>query len=409
MFDIDKWQEILSTIQKNRLRTFLTGFSVAWGIFILIILLGSGNGLKNGAEKQFLADASNAVWLQGGVTSLPYKGMQPGRRIFLKNEDLNYLKQNIKGIEYITANWDVRNVQTINYKKEKGSFLVRSCYQDHDKLEVAKTIQGRFLNKTDIDEFRKVAVIGVPVKNALFKDEDPIGKYIQIIGIPFKVIGVFTDEGQPDNDRMYIPISTAQRAFNGRDRCDVIWFSTGSAPLHDSNRMMEEAKAYLHMKHSVEPTDTRGLFIFNNNENYKNVMDMLNGIKFFVWIIGIGTIIAGIVGVSNIMMIVVKERTKEIGIRKAIGATPFSIISLIIQESILITSFAGYIGLVLGVIVIESAKKVMPPSDFFRNPDVDINIAITATILLVIAGAIAGLVPAVKAARIKPIVALREE
>jgi putative ABC transport system permease protein len=409
MFDLDKWQEIFSTIRKNKLRTFLTGFSVAWGIFMLMILLGAGQGLKNGVEHQFLSDASNAIWIQGGVTSLPYKGMQPGRRINLKNEDFEYIKRNIPGIEYITCNYDPRNIKTVNYKNEKGSFFVRSCHYDHDKLEIANMIKGRFINETDINELRKVAVIGVPVQKALFKDEDPIGKYIDLNGSPYKVIGVFTDEGQQDNDRLYIPVSTAQRAYNGRDKLEVIWFRTGNANLIESNRMMETAKSYLSAKYMYDPEDRRAMFVFNNNENYQNVMNMLNGITVFVWIIGIGTIIAGIVGVSNIMMIVVKERTKEIGIRKALGATPFSIISLVIQESILITSFAGYIGLVLGVGVLELANKYMPPSDFFRNPDVKFDLAITATIILVIAGTCAGLVPAIKAASIKPIEALRDE
>lgn len=409
MFDLDKWQEIFSTIQKNRLRTFLTGFSVAWGIFILIVLLGSGQGLKNGAEHQFLADASNAIWIQGGETSIPYQGMQMGRRIRLKNEDYEYIKKNIPGIEYITVARDVPNIKSINYKNEKGSFLVRACEKDHDKLEKCNIIIGRFLNAIDIEEARKVAVIGKPVKEALFKDEDPIGKYIDVTGVPFKVIGVFTDEGRQDNDRMYIPISTMQKTYNGKDFVDVIWYSTGKSTLAQSKRMLEESKSYIYSKYKIAPEDERALFAFDNNENYKNVMNMLNGIKFFVGIIGIGTIIAGIVGVSNIMMIVVKERTKEIGVRKAIGATPFSIVSLVIQESVLITGFAGYIGLVLGVVTTELAKKFMPPSDFFRNPEVDLGIAISATMFLIFAGAVAGFVPALKAARIKPIEALRDE
>lgn len=409
MFDIDKWQEIFSTIQKNRLRTFLTGFSVAWGIFILIVLLGSGQGLKNGAEHQFLSDASNAIWIQGGVTSTPYQGMQAGRIIKLKNEDYKYIQNNIPGIEFMTVAKDVPNVKSINYKNEKGSFLVRACEKDHDKLEKCDIIKGRFINAIDIDEARKVAVIGKPVQEALFKEEDPIGKYIDVTGIPYKIIGVFKDEGRQDNDRLYIPITTMQKSYNAKDYVDVIWFSTGKASIAQSSRMLEEAKAYIYTKYKIDPTDERALFAFDNNENYKQIMDLLNGIKFFVGIIGIGTIFAGIVGVSNIMMIVVKERTKEIGVRKAIGATPFSIVSLVIQESILITGFAGYVGLVLGVVTTELAKKFMPPSDFFRNPEVDLSLAIGATLFLVFTGALAGFFPALKAARIKPIEALRDE
>lgn len=409
MFDVDKWQEIFSTIQKNRLRTFLTGFSVAWGIFILIVLLGSGQGLKNGAEHQFLSDASNAIWIQGGVTSTPYQGMQAGRTIRLKNEDYKYIQKYIPGIEFMTVAMDVPKVKSINYKNEKGSFLVRACEKDHDKLEKCDIISGRFINQIDIDEARKVAVIGRPVKESLFKEEDPIGKYIDVTGIPYKIIGVFKDEGRQDNDRLYIPITTMQKSYNAKDYVDVIWFSTGKASIAQSSRMLEEAKTYIYTKYKIDPSDERALFAFDNNENYKQIMDLLNGIKFFVGIIGIGTIFAGIVGVSNIMMIVVKERTKEIGVRKAIGATPFSIVSLVIQESILITGFAGYVGLVLGVVTTELAKKFMPPSDFFRNPEVDLSLAIGATLFLVFTGALAGFFPALKAARIKPIEALRDE
>jgi putative ABC transport system permease protein len=200
-----------------------------------------------------------------------------------------------------------------------------------------------------------------------------------------------------------------QKSYNGKDYVDVIWFSTGNASLLQSKRMLEDSKAYIYSKYKIDPTDERAFVAFDNNENYKQIMDLLNGIKFFVGIIGVGTIIAGIVGVSNIMMIVVKERTKEIGVRKAIGATPYSIVSLVIQESILITGFAGYVGLVLGVVVTELAKKFMPPSDFFRNPEIDLSVAIGATLFLIFAGAVAGFVPALKAARIKPIEALRDE
>jgi putative ABC transport system permease protein len=286
---------------------------------------------------------------------------------------------------------------------------VRSCQTDHDKLEKCNMISGRFLNDMDIKEARKVAVIGKPVQDALFKEEDPIGKYVDVSGILYKVIGVFKDEGRQDNDRLYIPISTMQKSYNGKDYVDVIWFSTGNASLLQSKRMLEDSKAYIYSKYKIDPTDERAFVAFDNNENYKQIMDLLNGIKFFVGIIGVGTIIAGIVGVSNIMMIVVKERTKEIGVRKAIGATPYSIVSLVIQESILITGFAGYVGLVLGVVVTELAKKFMPPSDFFRNPEIDLSVAIGATLFLIFAGAVAGFVPALKAARIKPIEALRDE
>lgn len=409
MFDSDKWQEILSTIRKNRLRTFLTAFSVAWGIFILIILLGAGTGLQNGAKAQFERDASNAIWIDGGVTSLPYRGMKPGRTIQFTNDDYDLIKNKIDGVDKITSSYDGRSEKVLTYKNERITFTVRSCMPDHNYLENAKMISGRFINNTDIAECRKVCAIGTPVKDALFKNEDPIGKYINAEGIPYRVVGVFTDPGRGDMNRIYIPLSTAQRAYNGKKNVNVIWVSTGKASLEKSREMASQITSMLSNKYQFDPKDYRAAMISNNNEEFKRIMDMLDGIKLFVWIIGIGTIIAGVVGVSNIMMIVVKERTKEIGVRKALGATPYSIVSLIIQESILITGVAGYIGLTVGVFLLEGFNQLMPEgSDFFKNPEVDLNIAISATILLIIAGALAGLIPAIKAARIQPVVALRD-
>jgi putative ABC transport system permease protein len=410
MFDLDKWQEIFSTIRKNKLRTFLTAFSVAWGIFILIVLLGAGKGLRNGAEGQFVRDAMNSIWVEGGQTSMAYKGMKPGRAIQLKNEDFDAIKNKIAGIDKITASYDARfSSKILSYKKEHGSFGTRSCKPDHSYLENATMVSGRFINDIDISEYRKVCAIGMPVQEALFKKENPIGKYIDVEGIAYKVVGVFTDPGRGDMTRIYIPISTAQRAYNGKNDLSVIWASTGSLPIEKSKEMTEEIKVMLAKKYQFDVNDRRAMQVYNNNEEYKRIMSMLDGIKIFVWIIGIGTIIAGVVGVSNIMMIVVKERTKEIGVRKALGATPLSIVSLIMQESILITAVAGYVGLAIGVFLLEGFNKLMPEgSDFFKNPGVDFGVAISATVVLIIAGALAGFVPAVRAARIQPVIALRD-
>jgi putative ABC transport system permease protein len=409
MFNKEVWSEILSTIRANRLRTFLTAFSVAWGIFMLIVLLGSGQGLRNGAENQFQSDAVNSIWINGGVTSKAHDGFQPGRTIQLRNEDYAMIQRQNPSISEITASYDGRNIRTLNYKKETGAFTVRSCMPDHDYLENCKMEKGRFVNNNDITSYRKVCAIGKPVEEALFGKENPIGKYINVDGIPFKVIGQFTDPGRGDNDRIYIPISTAQKAFNGQDKMSVIWLSTGSMSVEDGNKMVTNIRKYLANKYNFDPEDNQAANVWNNSVEYVRIMDMLGNIRIFIWVIGIGTLIAGIVGVSNIMMIAVKERTKEIGVRKAIGANPNSIISMIIQESVLITAVAGYVGLMFGVLVLEGAKKFMPPSDFFRNPEVDLGVALSAIILLVFAGAIAGLIPALRAARIEPIAALRDE
>jgi putative ABC transport system permease protein len=408
LFNREIWNEIFATISANRLRTFLTAFSVAWGIFILIILLGAGQGLRNGAQKQFESDAVNSIWINGGTTSIAYAGFQPGREIELNNEDYN--STHIKSPENkITAASVGEGNKTLVYKNKNGSFFTRSCMPDHDYLENCKIVEGRFVNNNDIDQVRKVAVIGLPVQEALFVNENPIGKYISVDGIPFKVIGTFTDPGRGDNDRIYIPVSTMQRAFNGQNKLNVIWLSTGDATIEAGNSLADEIKNELARKYQFDPNDANAINVYNNSVEYERIMNMLNGIKLFVWIIGIGTLIAGIVGVSNIMMIAVKERTKEIGVRKAIGATPSSIIGMIIMESVLITSVAGYLGLMAGVGILELAKKFMPPSDFFLNPEVNFNIAIAATVLLIIAGGCAGLFPALRAAHINPVIALRDE
>jgi putative ABC transport system permease protein len=408
LFNREIWNEIFATISANRLRTFLTAFSVAWGIFILIILLGAGQGLRNGAQKQFESDAVNSIWINGGTTSIAYAGFQPGREIELNNEDYN--STHIKSPENkITAASVGEGNKTLVYKNKNGSFFTRSCMPDHDYLENCKIVEGRFVNNNDIDQVRKVAVIGLPVQEALFVNEKPIGKYISVDGIPFKVIGTFTDPGRGDNDRIYIPVSTMQRAFNGQNKLNVIWLSTGDATIEAGNSLADEIKNELARKYQFDPNDANAINVYNNSVEYERIMNMLNGIKLFVWIIGIGTLIAGIVGVSNIMMIAVKERTKEIGVRKAIGATPSSIIGMIIMESVLITSVAGYLGLMAGVGILELAKKFMPPSDFFLNPEVNFNIAIAATVLLIIAGGCAGLFPALRAAHINPVIALRDE
>ncbi|MDP2387201.1 MAG: ABC transporter permease [Bacteroidota bacterium] len=409
MFDRDNWQEIVETIKKNKLRTGLTAFSVAWGIFILIVLLGAGTGLRNGAQSQFGNDAANSIWIEGGTTSLPYKGMKPGRNIQLTNTDFNTLHTDVKDIEYASAVYNRRQNENITYKNEKGTFIIRSCMPEHVMLEKANIIKGRFINKYDIQECRKVCAIGLPVKETLFKDEDPIGKFINAGGTQYKVVGYFHDPGRGDNDRIYVPVSTAQKVYNGKDHVGNIWLSTKTTEPERTTQMEAEIRNTLSHKYNFDPKDLNAVGVFNNTIEYERVMNMLTGIKIFVLIIGILTLIAGMVGVSNIMMIIVKERTKEIGVRKAIGATPASIVGQIIQEAVFITSLSGYIGLVAGIGLIELVKMIGLEGDFFKNPDVDFGMAIWAIVILVIVGAVAGLIPAVKAARVEPVEALRTD
>jgi putative ABC transport system permease protein len=410
VFDLDKWQEIYSTISKNKLRTFLTGFSVAWGIFMLIILLGSGYGLENGVRKEFEGDAENTLWVNQGVSSIAYKGYKPGRAVQFTNEDYDQTKL-IDDVEYISGRFTIWENNTLSYKNEYGSFDIFCSHPGYGNVENIAPIKGRFLNDMDVEDFRKVTAIGKLVDEALFKGEDPLGKYIQVAGIPFKVVGVFDDPGgDRDLSRIYIPISTAQMVYNRGNRLGTMSMTVGDASVTRSNEMVEEIRNQLAQRHHFDPNDQRAVFIWNNVENYVKFMTLFANIRLFIWVIGIGTIIAGIVGVSNIMMIVVKERTKEIGIRKSMGATPGSIIALVLQESILITAFAGYIGLIAGVGLLELVAVNLPPdAGYFANPEVNINVALGATAILIFAGALAGFVPARKASSVKPVVALRDE
>lgn len=409
MFDLDKWQEIFSTIKKNRLRTFLTGFSVAWGIFMLIVLLGSGYGLENGVKREFEGDAVNYISINSGITSLPYQGMKAGRQIQFTNDDPTMLN-NIDFVDMTASRSYVFGSSTISYQNEYGSFDIFAISPEYEYVESLRLANGRYVNNYDIENFRKVVSLGKVVKEALFKQKDPVGEYVKINGVQFLVVGWFDDPGgDRDISRVYIPISTSQRVFNQGNIVRNISLIMQNTNIDESNKALDEAKMLLSSKYKFDPQDSRALFIFNSIENYQRFMDLFAGIRLFIWIIGIGTIIAGIVGVSNIMMIVVKDRTKEIGIRKSMGATPWSIISLILQESVLITAFAGYFGLVLGVGLLELVSKFLPSTDYFANPEIDFNIAIGATIILIISGAIAGFVPARKAAAVKPVEALRDE
>lgn len=409
MFDRDKWQEIFATMRRNKLRTVLTAFSVAWGIFILIILLAAGQGLRNGAESQFASDAVNSIWVDGGETSIAYAGYKPGRHIQLTNSDYYYIKDQVEGVDKVSAVFRGWETKILSYKKEHLGFTVRSCAPGHDYLERAKMVAGRFINEKDFYEFRKVCVIGIPVRDALFKGEDPINKYIDVGGTPYKVIGVFKDQGRGDNDRIYVPLLTTQKALGGADHVNVIWLGTGTVSLERSNAMVQEMRKHLAAKYHFDPADQNAVGIYNNNEGYKKIMGMLDGIKAFILVIGILTLMAGVVGVSNIMMIVVKERTREIGLRKALGATPASIVTLVLQESVFITFIAGYLGLLGGVAVIEAVRSFGLEGDFFRDPEVDLSIAIQALFTIILAGALAGLIPALRASKVEPIIALREE
>lgn len=411
MIGIDSWREILNTISKNKLRTFLTGFSVAWGIFMLILLLGAGNGLQNGVKNEFRDDAINSIWISSGQTSIPYKGMKPGRYVRLTNEDYEAIQREIKGVEHITSRFYIRGTVNVSYGAEHGSFNIRSVHPDHKYLEKTNVTKGRFINDLDIAEFRKSAAIGIEVEKALFKGTSGIGKYIKLNNIPFKVVGVFEDQGSEHEQQMiYLPISTAQKAFNGANSISQVMFTVGDATPAEAQTIADAVNTQLSSRHTFSPDDKRAVRINNNVERFQKIINLFAGIEAFVWVIGIFTLLAGLVGISNIMMITVKERTKEIGIRKAIGATPASIIAMILLEGLFITVIFGYIGLVAGIGLLEIVSTILPEGgEVFVNPEVDIRVAITALGVIIGAGLLAGFIPARKAAAIQPIRALRDE
>ena len=414
MFNIERWQEIFEAIAKNKLRTFLTGVSVASGIFILVILLGVGKGLQNGIAKQFENDADGVIWFWAGTTTKEYKGMNPGRRIQFRNSDYDLSVQKIGDeLDKKSANYSSWSASMV-YGKETGNYQFQGIYPDHFYIEKVNIIIGRFINENDLADKTKNAVIGHKVKRDLFKDKNPLGEQITINNVKFKVIGVFTDPGgEQEETRVYLPITTAQQVFGGSDKINNLAFTltkkeTYEEALASSIKITTKVKEMLKGKNAVAPDDESGIGVNSTIENVKQFYDLNLYISLFFWWVGICTIIAGVVGVSNIMLIIVNERTKEIGIRKALGASPISIIVMILHESIFITTIAGFVGLLSSLLLLELVGPNVK-SDYFLNPEVNFGVALTTLILLVFAGAMAGFFPAYRAAKIRPIVALRDE
>jgi len=409
MFDYDKWNEIYYSLKNNKLRAFLTGFSVGWGIFMLIILLGVGQGLQNGVEGQFSSDAVNSVWIGGGTTSMPYKGLKEGRDVQFKNQDYELINRDFPQVENVSARLNVWGGSSIIYKGEYATFDLKAVHPKHQFVENIEVIEGRFINEKDITDYRKSAVIGRLARDILFKDKNPIGEVVEINGINFQIVGVFKDARDQEMKRLYLPISVFQKLFSGNEDIGQI---SMTAPLQTQAQMdslEQDLRRKVAQIHQFNPNDQRAVWVWGNFEEYLQFMQLFGGIKAFIWIVGLLTIVAGIVGVSNIMLVVVKERTKEIGIRKAIGAPPSSIISLIVFESVVVTSIAGYLGMLPGVFLLELISKYVPAGDFFANPSVDFSVIMTAIIVLILAGVIASYLPARKAATIKPIEALNDE
>ena len=414
MFDIERWQEIFDTIRKNKLRTFLTGLSVASGIFILVILLGFGQGMRNGIEHEFKQDATTSVWAWPGVTSKEFKGLNPGRRIQFNNDNFETTASMFKEtVEYKSPRIFVRNI-TVNYGKESLVYSVQGVSSDFQFIEGPKMVEGRFINYQDETSTGKVAIIGNKIKKDVFTDVDtPVGEFIEISGIPFKIVGVFGEMQDREEERIYIPITTAQRVFNGGNRVNSLSYTLPEVENFDQAvaqavKFKDELRTYLQQAHIVAPDDNGAMNVWSAMEEAKRYYGITNSMKLFFWFVGGCTIIAGVVGVSNIMLIVVKERTREIGIRKALGAKPWSIVGMIMHESIFVTAISGFSGLIFSMTLLE----ILGPHvqiDYVVNPSVNFNVAFSTVLVLVFAGALAGLVPALRAARVQVIESLREE
>lgn len=414
MFNIERWQEIFEAIATNRLRTFLTGVSVASGIFILVILLGAGKGLQNGIEKQFERDAAGIIEVWSGTTTKEYKGLNPGRQIQFRNSDYSQAVQKFDDKLDLRASTYNFWGGAFSYGKESGSYQYRGVDPDYGAVENVVIVQGRFINASDLTNNEKVACIGMKIKTDLFKDKDALGKEILINNVNFKVVGVFTDPGgEREEARAYLPKTTVQRAYGGGDKISNLFFTVKKTNNYDealalSEKFTQDLKDLLKSKNMVAPNDDSGVGVYNSVVEAKKFYDLNLYIRLFFWWVGICTIIAGVVGVSNIMLIIVKERTKEIGIRKALGASPISIVTMILHESIFITTIAGFVGLLASLLLLEFVGPRIQ-SEYFQNPSVDFSVAFTTLVLLVFAGAMAGFFPAYRAAKIKPIVALRDE
>lgn len=418
MWNLDQWQEISHSIRKHKLRTFLTGFGVAWGIFMLVILLGTGKGLEKGVSSEFEGFAQNSLWIWGSTTSLPHKGLPAGRLVKFDGNDIYNMKQVIPGIRYISQHGQLFGADAnVYYQNNSGTFNVKAVNPDFAKIKLIETESGRLINQLDYQQQRKVVVIGEKSLNVLFGDSDPLGEFIKIKGEYFRVIGVLKTESRgmirfgDEASDIYIPYTTFKLLFNPDDKVSQI----AIVPEQNVSAVELEGKVkhYLANRYNYDPEDPRALWVHNWESTTSSFSALFTGINIFLWIVGISTLVGGIVGVSNIMLVTVRERTREIGIRKALGATPSSIVNLIIQESIIITVISGYIGLVLAALILRLVNFLLEQSpesmSFIKNPTVDINIAIAASIVLIFAGALAGFIPARKASKIHPIEALRYE
>ncbi|WP_373833487.1 ABC transporter permease [Bacteroides heparinolyticus] len=416
---IDLWQEIYGTIKRNKLRTALTGFAVAWGIFILILLLGAGNGVMNAQNEQMASLAMNSIKVGAGWTSKPYDGLSQGRRIQLNNGDLTITRNMRKHVENAGA-VIYQSGMNISYGNEYINERLMGVHPNYLEIERPTVVEGRFINQLDIREKRKVAILNERSVKTLFKHgAKPLGKMLNMGGVMFQVVGVYKDKGNSGGQDVFVPFSTLQTVYNKGDKLNNILMSIKDLNTEEENKVFEaNYRAAIGAHQRFDKTDDGAIWIWNRFTQMTQMNKGADYMRTAIWIIGLFTLLSGIVGVSNIMLITVKERTREFGIRKALGARPWSILKLVIVESVVITAFFGYIGMVAGVGVTEymnmtAGKAVMDigvqQQTMFLNPTVDLEIAIRATMTLIVAGTLAGLFPALKAVKTRPIEALRAD
>jgi len=422
MFDIERWNEIWNALTKNKLRSFLTAFGVFWGIFMLIVMTGAGNGLKHGIYDGVSKFAVNSAFMWTQRTGEPYKGFKRGRFWNMNTTDVEYIEDHVKDIHYLAPmlfGWRERSGDNTVRDKRTGAFSIMGDYPIYAKIDPMTMVKGRWINDIDMMEKRKVCVIGEKVLESMFdKDEDPIGKYLKVSGVYFQVIGVMKPEtrvnfGGRKEETIFLPFTTMQQAYNYGNEVHLIAVTSKKGVSVSS--IESQLKEIIKKRHSIAPNDDQALRTVNIEKEFKQMDGLFFGISILTWIVGIGTLMAGVIGVSNIMLVIVKERTREIGIQRALGATPRTIISQIVLESVVLTTLAGYIGLSLGVGLLELISNLLDKMNssgdgvFYTNPTIDLPVALAALVVLILAGLFAGSIPAKRALQIKPIDALRDE
>ncbi len=422
MFDLDRWNEIGHALTKNKIRSLLTAFGVFWGIFMLIVMAGAGNGLRNGIVEGVGKFATNSAFMWTSRTSEPYKGFTRGRRWEMDSEDLDLIRKKVPEVEILSpknfGSSDNSGPNTMRGTRT-GSFNIKGDYPDYLKIDPATIVKGRWINEMDIREKRKVCAIGTKVYETMFEnDENPLGEYLKINGVYYQVVGVIKPETRVDingrtEESVFMPFTTMQQTYNMGNEVHLIALtSVKGVPV---SVIEEKVKEIIKKRHSISPTDVQAITSINIEKQFLQMRGLFLGINILTWIVGIGTLLAGVIGVSNIMLVIVKERTREIGVQRALGARPVTIISQVMMESVALTTVAGYIGLSAGVGLLELINRILESKPqnseevFFRNPEISITVALAALVVLIIAGLFAGSIPAKRALQIKPIEALREE